>query len=165
MGENRGKVFTTIQNHRREFGMWRVNVAILSVVLCIGACSTDPIDDPIPHDTFTPITLNLNLPEFVSLHTDGGWMYYGDIGVRGVILYRANATTFRVFERTCSYQPNNACATIDVHQSQLYLFDPCCTSMFNFDGNATGGPAWRPLLQYETILDGSSLTITDQVAN
>jgi hypothetical protein len=145
--------------------MWKVSAGVLILVLFIQSCSPDPTDDPIPYDTFTPVTLNLNLPEYTSLRTDGGWAYYGDVGLRGIIIYRQNSTTFRAFERTCSYQPNNACATIDVHQSQIYLYDPCCNSTFDFDGIPTGGPAWRPLLQYVTILNGADLTITDEIAN
>ena len=145
--------------------MWRVSILVFFIVCTLSACSSDPTDDPIPYDTFTPVTLNLSLPAYISLHTDGGWMYYDDIGVRGVIIYRSNATSYRVFERTCSYQPNNACATIDVHQSQIFMHDTCCGSTFDFSGNATGSPAWRPLLQYETSLSGSNLTITDEIAN
>ena len=145
--------------------MWRVSLIFLIGVLAFPSCSSDPVDDPIPYDTFTPVTLNLSLPEYVSLHTNGGWKYYDDVGVRGVIIYRASATTYRVFERTCSYQPNNACATIDVHQSQIYMYDPCCGSTFDFEGKATGNPAWRPLLQYEAIVSGTNLTISDQIVN
>jgi hypothetical protein len=145
--------------------MWKLNAIFLVLTLLIESCSPDPVDDPIPSDIFNPVTLNLNLPAYSALYTNGGWLYYDDVGVRGVIIYRESAATYRVFERTCSYQPNNACATVDVHQSQLFLHDPCCSSTFDFSGNATGGPAWRPLLEYVSVLNGSDLTITDEVAN
>ena len=145
--------------------MWRT-IFLLLTVTSLHSCSPDLSDDPIPHDSFSPVTINLNLPSYTSLYTDGGWVYYDDVGVRGIIIYRQDASTYLAFERNCSYQPNNACATVNVHSSNLYLFDVCCNSTFDFsDGSPTGGPAWRPLLQYETILSGSELTITDSIVN
>lgn len=138
-------------------------VAVIIVLFVVG-CSPDLSDDPIPYQAFPAFTINLNLPLYHSLNTDGGWKYTDDGGVRGIIIYRQNASTYIAYERNCSYQPNGACATIEVHNSNLYLEDPCCGSSFDFSsGLPTGGPAWRPLNKYETILNGSDLTITDQL--
>ncbi len=85
-------------------------------------------------------------------------------GVQGIILYRQNSSTYYAFERNCSYQPAGACVTVDVHSSNLYMVDPCCSSIFSFpEGNPNGGPAWRPLRKYATYLNGSTLTITDEI--
>lgn len=127
-------------------------------------CSPDLTDDPIPPATFADIFINLSLPENVVLNTDGGSKYVGG-GVRGIVVHRVNSSTYRAFERNCSYQPNNACATVDVHISTLFMEDSCCGSTFNFNGDPSGGPAWRPLRQYQTILNGNELTITDDVIN
>src|SRR5688572_18468381 len=104
------------------------------------SCSPDLSDDAIPSVVFQDIVINLSLPEYNSLNTKG-YQYLSE-GVRGIIVYRINATTYYAFERTCSYQPNNACATVDVHSSGLYLMDSCCGSTFNSVGEPTGGPAW-----------------------
>lgn len=129
------------------------------------SCTPELTDDPIPFRPFNVFTINLTLPEYQSLRTDGGWKYL-DGGVRGIILYRQNPSTYHAYERNCSFQPNNACATVNVHTSNLYMEDPCCNSSFNLStGTPTGGPAWRPLNEYETILDGSNLTITDNIIN
>jgi hypothetical protein len=145
--------------------MWKVNLFLILAIAGLNSCSPDLSDDAIPRDTFSSVTINLNLPEYLSLHTDGGWKYYDDVGVRGVIIYRLDVSTYLAFERNCSYHPNDACATVNVHSSNLYMFDTCCNSTFDFDGTPTGGPAWRPLLQYETLLTGTDLTITDNVVN
>jgi|SRR5690349_8147710 len=145
--------------------MWRTFFLLLAIT-SLHSCSPDLTDDPIPRDTFSAVTINLNLPSYVKLFTDGGWVYYDDVGVRGIIIYRLNSSTYLAYERNCSYQPNSACATVNVDISNLFMFDACCNSAFDFsDGTPTGGPAWRPLLQYETVLNGSELTITDVVAN
>ncbi|NJM25436.1 MAG: hypothetical protein HC859_08055 [Bacteroidia bacterium] len=54
---------------------------------------------------------------------------------------------------------------MEVHATTLFMFDPCCGSNFNFNGEPTSGPAWRELRQYYADLDGFDLTITDDVLN
>lgn len=133
------------------------------------SCSNELVDAPIPIIPFEDLVLNLSLPENTSLSTVGGFrdlsLSYPDRGVRGIIVYRKDISTYYAFETNCTYQPNEACATVNIHNSTLYLEDVCCGSMFNWDGNPIGGIAWRPLRQYETILNGTELTITDEVIN
>lgn len=139
------------------------------IILFLTACTPDLSDDPIPPVIFEDIVLTLSLPENTTLNTDGGYrdlsQAYPASGVRGIIVYRKNASTYLAFERNCSFQPNSACATVDVHNSTLFLQDACCGSTFTWDGNPSGGPAWRPLRQYATILNGNQLTITDESLN
>jgi nitrite reductase/ring-hydroxylating ferredoxin subunit len=139
-------------------------------VICVAistlvGCTPDLSDDPIPWQPFDVISINLNLPAYVALKMDGGSMAIDDGGVRGIILHRLNASTYVAYERNCSYQPNSACATIDIDPgSKLYLLCSCCSSTFDLStGLPTSGPAWRPLRQYETSLNGTVLTITDQI--
>lgn len=136
---------------------WRV--LILFTFL---GCSSDLSDDSIPYVAFQDIVINLNLPEYNKLKITGH-QYINSGGVKGIIVHQVNSSLYYAFERNCSYQPNNVCSTVEIHSSNLYLMDPCCGSMFGFDGNPTGGVAWRPLRRYETILNGSELTITDAV--
>lgn len=139
--------------------------AIIIIFLCsvvLTSCSSEPFDDPIPTATFPDIYLNLMLPENIILQQTGNYRYISG-GIRGLIVYRAGASQFRVFERNCSYQPNTACATVEVHASGLYIHDVCCGSQFSFTGHPSGGPAWRPLRQYQAILNGHELLITDEI--
>lgn len=126
------------------------------------SCTPDLSDASIPYLPFSTIQINLNLPEYNSLRTVGGYKYI-DGGVRGIILYHKSASEYIAFERNCSYHPNDACATVEVHVSTLYMFDPCCNSSFDFSGKPTGGAAWRPLREYEALLSGTDLTITDTI--
>lgn len=129
--------------------------------ITLDSCDSDRVDDPIPYQPFPDHYIEIS--NFPALTTDGGTTEINDIGVRGVILYRKSSTVYIAFERNCSFQPNDACATVDVHTSTLFMEDACCRSSFNFDGNPTGGPAWRPLHQYRTSLSGNTLTITDEI--
>lgn len=138
--------------------------SVLSGLLLLSGCEPDLTDDPIPWQPFDVININLNLPEYINLKMDGNYVYLNDGGVRGIILYHKQGSQYLAYERNCSYQPNSACATVEVHASTLYMYCPCCSSNFDFaTGSAGGGIAWRPLNQYETSLNGSTLTITDQL--
>lgn len=135
------------------------------ILIILISCNRDLSDDPIPVQPFIDIVIELNLPAYFSLNTDGGFKEING-GVRGIIIYRVNSTTYYAYERNCSFQPSGACATVDVHSSGLFMIDTCCNSSFGFtDGNPTGGPAWRPLLRYRTQLSGQTLTVTDDVIN
>jgi hypothetical protein len=127
-----------------------------------GSSDMSESDVPVPFVPFNEIVINLSLPTYNRLRSDGGYVYI-DGGVRGMILYRQDATTYLAFERNCTFRPNDACATVEVHSSTLYMTDECCKSIFRFpDGEANGGPASRPLIQYSTSLRGSELTIVDE---
>jgi hypothetical protein len=106
--------------------------------------------------------MNLSLPQYASLSTVGGFTYVSG-GVRGLIIYRKDSNIYLAFERNCSFQPTDACATVEA--LQLYMQDACCGSTFNYSGTPTGGLAWRPLQQYATSLSGTILTITDTIVN
>jgi hypothetical protein len=138
-------------------------VAVL-LMIAFFSCEPDLSDDAIPLASFSPIFINTNLPEYQVLRTRG-WAYING-GNRGIILYRKDAANYIAYERNCSYRPNEACATVEVHTSNLYIHDTCCGSTFDFaTGQPTGGVAWRPLRQYEVLVTGSDVTITEVVIN
>ena len=138
---------------------------VFFMMLALCQCGRDESDDPIPYVAFDPVIVNTNLPQYFALQSDGGSIALNEGGVRGIILYRENETTIRAFERNCSFQPNTACATVDIHSTTLYMHCTCCESSFNFEGDPQGGPAWRPLRQYSTERAGSQITVTDHVIN
>ncbi|HEX8060733.1 MAG TPA: hypothetical protein VF473_07345 [Cyclobacteriaceae bacterium] len=144
--------------------MRRILVAVGLVLLM--SCEPQMVDDSIPLVAFNDVVMNLSLPEYTKLRVDGGIYAINTIGVRGVFVYRVNATTFHAYERNCSFHPNDAGATVNIHSSNLFFTDPSCNSNFNFEeGNPTGGPAWRPLRRYHTDVTGNTLTITSDVIN
>lgn len=131
---------------------------LLSINVLV-SCEQEYYDDPIPE---LPVNfeININDPLYSALHTQ----YYAyidgkDRGLRGIILYKISNTQYLAFERTCSFQPNSACATVDVHPTGQYMFDSCCGSIFNWNGDPINPPAYLPLLQYQTSLNGSYLRI------
>lgn len=138
-------------------------LSLLFAILLLG-CSPDLSDDAIPFVNFSDIVMNLSLPAYSDLQTKG-YLYVNNGGVKGIIVYKVNSSLYYAFERNCSYTPNNACATVEVDPTGLFMKDPCCGSLFNMGGEPTGGPAWRPLRKYQAVLTSNVLTITDDIAN
>ncbi len=134
------------------------------VLLCLIACGRDNYDDPIPFVPFLDVVIDLNFPEYQNLQQLGYTTVGG--GARGIIVYRQSASLYIAYERNCSFRPAEACATVGIHTSGLFMIDDCCGSSFDFaNGNPTGGPAWRPLNRYRTTLSGNTLTITSELIN
>lgn len=147
-----------------------IRLCSIFFIFTLLSCEPNLVDDPIPFDEFDDVIVNLSFPAYTELNRDGGFKDISslnlDAGVRGIIIYRKSADSYLAFEKNCSYTPGQACATVEVHSSGLFMTDPCCGSSFSFiDGQPSGGPAWRPLLQYRTQLNGTTLTITDEVVN
>lgn len=136
----------------------------LGILLIFGLSCTPEADDPIPFLPFADIFINTSLPEYYSLQFTGGYKYISG-GVKGIILYHSTGTSYYAFERNCSFQPNDACGTVDVENTGLRMTDPCCGSIFNFEGFPVSGPARNPLRQYRVNVSGSVLTVTDEVIN
>ncbi|MEQ8245366.1 hypothetical protein [Fulvivirga sp.] len=146
--------------------MSKLKHLIWITLLFVCSCDDNLGQDQIPIADFQDVVINLTLPEYRDLNRDGMSIYLNRGGLRGLILYRENASSYIAFERTCSYLPNEACANVEISTSLLSMRDPCCGSTFSFPtGQPTSGPARFNLRIYETQLDGNVLTITDNIAN
>ena len=131
------------------------------------ACGSKNDDQPlIP---YAPVNMSLVLTnqEYVNLRANNGAVMVpvrgpaGNGGVKGIIVVRQNASTYLAFERNCPYRPYDACATVTLDRSRLFMRDSCCNSQFDLQGQITGGPTPRPLKQYSTNLQGNILNITN----
>ena len=143
----------------------RILFSWIILLLVLAGCEPNEYDDPVPYAPFEDIVLNLNLPQYIGLKTPGATLTEGG-GVRGIIIYCKQPNEYMAYERNCTYHPNEACATVNVDVSKLFLVDPCCGSTFDLaTGAPTGGMAIRPLVQYRTTFDGLYLTITDERIN
>ena len=139
---------------------------VIIALVFLAGCSQDLSDDNIPPAQFPDIVINLSLPSNIALASKGGYKEINDAGVRGIIVYCEELGVYHAYERNCSFSPNDACATVNVDASKLYMIDPCCGSSFDFTtGEPIGGSAWRPLRKYQIIANGSELIITETIIN
>lgn len=144
----------------------KLTTKLVIALLFVAGCSRDLSDDEIPPSSFPDIVIDLSLPSNIALASKGGYKEVNEGGVRGIIVYCQDIGVYHAYERNCSYTPNQACATVNVDASKLFMTDPCCSSMFDFStGQPIGGPAWRPLRQYQATANGVELIITENVIN
>ncbi len=91
-----------------------------------------------------------------------------NVGIRGLLIYRATETEFFVYERACTYDgTTNAKARVSTTQGSFTCNDNVCGSVFTISdgsGQPTHGPATYALKQYKYTYDSSNpnvLTITN----
>ncbi|MBS1653009.1 MAG: hypothetical protein JSU07_13470 [Bacteroidetes bacterium] len=148
-------------NHKSKY----LNVVILISAFCIAfifiSCKKSNQQQQAPQNPvpYTPInyTLYVNDPLNFKIQIIGGWQYYNNVGINGVIIYRKTQQDFVIIERTSSYLPNNANAKVKVMSDNFTLTDTISGSQWIIvDGSIKKGPATWPLRQYANSYDPSS---------
>lgn len=137
--------------------IFRVLIFLIIAITVINSCKKND-DNGVPI-TAVDIYLYTNNPSFSSLYAVGGWTYITG-GVRGVLIYRKSNSEFMAYDRNCTYQSSEPCATVHVDATNILAVDTCCNSKFSiYDGSVTQGPAGLPLKAYNTTFDGNVLHI------
>lgn len=154
-------ILTFIHSHIQSFS--HSHILKLFVTFCllalitIAGCKKDN-NGGVPV-VVVDITLYVNNPSYVNLNAMGGWVYVSG-GVRGILVYRASSSEFKAYDRNCTYNSSDPCATVYVDATNILAVDTCCHSKFSlFDGSVTQGPATFPLKAYNTTFDGNILRI------
>jgi nitrite reductase/ring-hydroxylating ferredoxin subunit len=155
MVAKRGKDFTIMNKLFYPF------FVVIGIGLLFQQCkkSTDTTD------FFTAVQfktqLNLNLPQYIDLQFPQGYIYITE-GNKGSVVYHLPQGGYVVYDRTCSYNPSDACAAVTVDSNYVGMrcghyangFKQCCASVFDLNtGTAIQKPASKPLKQYYTSFD------------
>ena len=111
----------------------------------------------VPYVTVDTV-IDLDALIYESLQTDRGYVEI-EGGYRGIIVYRENADTYRAFERASPHRVDEACAVVTVDKSGLFMREGCDNSIYDFQGNPSGGLAQFPLKKYSTRLEDNLLYI------
>ncbi len=156
------------KKQRKDF--INMNKLIIATVLMVVvyACKSNNNLNPEPiADVPVNITINMSLPQYDRLLQTNSFIYV-DGGIKGVIVVHNMDDNFYAFERSCSYQPRNSCAKIEVDsifslfrcgESKAGKFEICCDSKFLFDGEVYAGPATFGLKHYRVFRNGNVLEI------
>jgi Rieske Fe-S protein len=126
----------------------------------LAACGKDTPPPAIPYVVVNE-QINLTNIQYNPLRQDNGYVYLNNVGLRGIIVIRRGPNRYVALERTCTYQPTDPCAQVEVDASGLFLIDPCCQSQFDLSGQVLARPATYPLRQYATATSGNFLYITN----
>ena len=103
--------------------------------------------------------IDLSLPEFSDLDVLGGSIFI-DGGNSGIIIYRYSVNEYKIYDRTCSYEPSLNCSFIDSINTTI-AYCNCCPSAFLLDQNGASinAPALLPLRMYNWYLEQNELYI------
>lgn len=123
------------------------------------ACGRDTPPPAMPYVTVNE-QINLSNIQYNALRQENGYVYLNS-GLRGIILIHRGNNRYVALERTCTFQPADTCARVEVDGSGLFLIDPCCQSQFDLSGQVLARPATYPLRQYATATSGNFLYITN----
>jgi len=109
------------------------------------------------------VTVDLNIDVtstiYMELNHVGGWKCFA-AGYKGVLVYRSSLDEFMSFEMSCTFDPLEPNAVIEVDTSELFATDPVCGSKYLLlDGSVFNGPATIPLKRYNNNFDGTYLHI------
>lgn len=120
-----------------------------------------PDNHPVPS---VPVKVSIypNDPLNFKLQSIGGWIYYNNVGINGIIVYRKSEEEFVAIERSSSYLPNDTAARAYVRPDNFILLDTISHSRWRIvDGGVVKGPAEWPLRLYGATYDGNVLRITN----
>ena len=110
-------------------------------------------------NVYVNIELDLNLPEFSELNTNGNAVFI-DGGVEGIIVYHGVGNSYKIYDRNCSYEPALSCSVIDSVNSGI-AYCGCCTSVFliSSSGEPINAPALLSLKSYNWSLNDNILRV------
>ena len=110
-------------------------------------------------NVYVDVEIDLSLPQFSPLNTVGNSIFI-EGGNKGIIIYRFSNYEYNIYDRNCSYEPNQECSYIDSINSTIAMCG-CCSSAFLLDQNgvAANSPAVLPLKQYNYSLNNTLLHV------
>jgi len=151
------------------------NPQYLSLNSCDSLCAsifgcTDPLatnfnpiantdDSSCIYPVYVNLFIDLNLPQFSDLQVAGNSIFI-EGGIEGIIIYHVIGNDYKVYDRSCSYEPSLSCSQIDSVNSGI-AFCGCCPSAFLISntGQPVNSPALLPLKSYNWSLQGSQMHI------
>ncbi len=142
----------------------KILVFSLLLILFTGVNSCDDSSNPFPY---------VHVNETIYISTDLKNMLPGEIvffgtpgneGYGGFIIYRESETSFKVYDRACTYDYADGCILEeDLDWGTSIPTCPCCGSKFFITNNASvyNGPANVPLRRYNAYANGDVLKVTN----
>ena len=137
----------------------KLKLFITAILMAMVFTTCDPYNHPtIPYKK-VDFTIYPNDVMYYRLNTYGGYEYFTG-GIGGIVVFRLDEWTFKAYDRSCSYDWEEAGSWIWMHPNGIMLIDSLCGSTYNvLDGTVISGPAKWPLREYHTRYDGMKLRV------
>lgn len=157
------------EKRRKGFIVMSNKLIILGMVFIFFSCKKgeNVNTDPIPE---VPVGITINLALKTPFLDIPGSFFYETAGFKGLVVVHDFDGTIKVFDRTCSFEPQSNCNFLHVDTISLQFkcgdydstgFVKCCDSRFDFSGFAVRAPAIFPLKQYRTSRSGNLLSVVN----
>lgn len=108
----------------------------------------------------TPVNVTILISAHPNLAGTGGVEMIANVGLKGIIIYRASTTQFYAYERSCTYDGTSvANAMVSAAMGDVTAKDNVCGSVFTIadgSGGVVHSPATYPLKQYTVTYDGTN---------
>lgn len=139
----------------------KITLVIGFLLLSSSNCEREKFDFP-----YVPINLSLDLTADLGLIGVGETFtseFLQGYGVGGLIIYRADLYDYRVYDLTCTYEPDYSCSTEEDESFDGVTECPCCGSRYLIiqSSDVLEGPAIYPLVEYNAVIDGGFLRIVN----
>lgn len=94
-----------------------------SALKTLNSCSNREETTSCFPNQFISVQLNLSLPSYYPLNNIGGWIYVSEqqSGTRGLIIYRASATSFKIYDRNAPHICPDTNTTLEVEGGTLVI--------------------------------------------
>lgn len=140
----------------KKLTVFSVILVVLGAISCgnrknVDACNYTPAN--------LYLSLNLNDIAYSNLIFDNRYVYH-QAGTKGLIIYRATATDYRVFERASPLDPTNNKAVIQVDNVGL-MSDTLHNQYWDMSGMPYSGSSTCQIYRYPAYLDGHYLNISN----
>ncbi len=120
-----------------------------SALKTLNSCSNREETTSCFPNQFISVQLNLSLPSYYPLNNIGGWIYVSEqqSGTRGLIIYRASATSFKIYDRNAPHICPDTNTTLEVEGGTLVICKKDNAKWF-LNSGAPASISPYPLKQY-----------------
>jgi cytochrome b6-f complex iron-sulfur subunit len=131
---------------RKEFlSQLGLGSAAVFMGACMAGCSKDSATP-----TAVDFTLDLSAPANAALNAAGGFVYKNN-----VIVARTQQNTYIAVSQACTHEGT----AVQFQGANNRFYCPNHGATFSVTGTVTGGPANKPLTQYNTQVNGTTLRV------
>jgi hypothetical protein len=130
---------------------------VISVLKILNSCGNREETTSCFPNQLISVQINISLPAYYPLQNIGGWVYISEqqSGTRGLIIYRASATSFKIYDRNAPHICPDTNTTLEVEGGTLVICKKDNAKWFLMNGAPAEVSAY-PLKQYFSTFNPST---------
>ena len=130
---------------------------VISILKILNSCGNREETTSCFPNQLISVQINISLPAYYPLQNIGGWVYISEqqSGTRGLIIYRASATSFKIYDRNAPHICPDTNTTLEVEGGTLVICKKDNAKWFLMNGAPAEVSAY-PLKQYFSTFNPST---------